>query len=168
MIQIRPLDVVVAFALAVLVASSGCPAPTPPPAPAVPGHDPFADRAAVVEAHEAFLAAMERGDGAAVGALLHDGHDLLIFHPAIETRFDGPEAIEAGVGRMLAATAPLDLTEVHLQVWVDGDIAWLTSHLLLETPRRAEPFAGRGTEIWRRTDAGWRLAHGHWSEHPVD
>ena len=162
-----PRFVLVPFALAIVLAAiTACQAPPPVAQPPVETTDPFADRVDVVAVHEALLAAMEAGDGPSVAALIDPAHDVLVFHPAVETRFDGPDAIAAGVERMLTENAPVEITEVHLQVWVDGDIAWLTSHLLLESPSLAEPFAGRGTEIWRRTDSGWRLVHAHWSGQP--
>lgn len=166
----RTESVLASIALAAVLATvTACPAPPPAdPPPPLETTDPFADRADVVEVHEALLAAMEAGDGSAVAALLDSAHDILVFHPAVETRFDGADAISAGIGRMLGKNAPVEITEVHLQVWVDGDVAWLTSHLLLESPRVAEPFAARGTEVWRRTDGGWRLAHAHWSGQPTD
>jgi ketosteroid isomerase-like protein len=165
----RTDTVLVSVALAVVLATvPACQAP-PPPAPApVETNDPFADRADVVAVHETLLAAMEAGDGPGVAALLDSAHDILMFHPAVETRFDGADAIADGIGRMLGKNSPVEITEVHLQVWVDGDVAWLTSHLLLESPSVTDPFAARGTEIWRRTEDGWRLGHAHWSGQPSD
>jgi ketosteroid isomerase-like protein len=58
-------------------------------------------------------------------------------------------------------------TEVHPALFVEGDVAWLTSHVLVESPEVERKFVGRGTEIWIRRDGQWRLVHGHWSEHPA-
>jgi ketosteroid isomerase-like protein len=155
------------FLVAVLAAVAACQSPPPPtPSPARETHDPLVDRADVVEAHETLLAAMEKGDAQAVTALLDTAHDVLVFHPETADRFDGPEAIAEGIATMLAKHGPVDVTEVHLQAWVDGDVAWLTSHVLLESPELPQAFAGRGTEVWRRTEGGWRLAHAHWSKQP--
>ena len=165
----RTETVLVPAALAVLLATvAACQAPPPAEPPPVETSDPFADRVEVVEVHESLLAAMEAGDGPGVAALLDSAHDILVFHPAVETRFDGADAIADGIGRMLGNNVPVEITEVHLQVWVDGDVSWLTSHLLLESPNLPEAVAARGTEVWRRADAGWRLAHAHWSAQPME
>ena len=165
----RRLAAVSSIVVVVLATFAACQSPPPPAPPPVAGtQDPFADRAEVVEVHETFLAAMEAGDAEAVEALIDSAHDVLVFHPAVMTRFDGPQAVADGVATMLARRGPVDFTEVHLQAWVDGDVAWLTSHLLLESPAVPEPFAARGTEVWRRTDGGWRLAHAHWSAQPPE
>ena len=146
--------------------TTACSSPAPPAGTDTAQSDPVADRASVVKAHEAVLAAMESSDGAALEALLDDGPDLLVFHPAIETRFDGRTEISEGLSRMLGRGGSIDIVEVHLQVQVVGDVAWLTSHLLLELPGTDDAFTGRGTEVWRRRDDGWRLVHAHWSNHP--
>lgn len=145
---------------------AGCAAEPPVPAEMPDAGDPIADRAEVVAAHEGLLAAMEAGDGEAVAALVDDRHDVLVFHPVKVTRFDGPDEIAAGIAAMMGRLAPVDVTDVHLQVWTEGDAAWLTSHLLIESDALDEPLAARGTEIWRRNDGVWKLAHAHWSSHP--
>jgi ketosteroid isomerase-like protein len=153
--------------IGILAVLAGCAAEPQPVVPPPDPGDPIADRVQIVDVHETLLAAMEAGDGQAVLELFDDRHDVLVFHPELETRFDGRDEIAVGLARMMERLAPVDLTEVHLQVWTEGDVAWLTSHLLLESDALEEPVAARSTEVWRRNEDGWKLAHAHWSTHPT-
>jgi len=141
----------------------GCQPPAPPaePGEAVP-LDEDRDRAAVVEAHRALVAAYEAGDVDAFVDLLDTSGELLIYHPAVDSRFDGVEDVRRSMGRMFEKMAGATWTDHHALVTTHGDAAWLTAQVLIELPE-AEPFIGRATEIFVRTPEGWKLAHAHWS-----
>jgi ketosteroid isomerase-like protein len=124
-----------------------------------------ADEGAVISAHRALIRALEEANADSVRALLEPKQSLLIFHPFLENRFDGYEEVGEGIGRMLARHTPLEWTEVHQSLQIEGDVAWLTSHVVVKSPALESPFVGRGPEIWVRTYDEWRLIHGHWSEH---
>jgi ketosteroid isomerase-like protein len=124
------------------------------------------DETAIIEAHKALIRSYETADYQAFVALLAPGPELLIFHPYLENRFDGLEQAEQRLGVMFERLGEATWTEVHPAILVEGDIGWVTSHVLLNSPNMDRPFVGRGTEIWRRYEEGWRLVHAHWSEHP--
>jgi ketosteroid isomerase-like protein len=125
------------------------------------------ERAAdVFAAHEALVAAFEAGDVDAFVGLLEPSPRLLIYHPRLVHRYTGIDQIRASMPKMFARLHGASWTDAHTEVHVNGDVAWLTSHVLLEAPGLAEPFVGRGTEIWVRSRDGWHLAHAHWSPNP--
>jgi ketosteroid isomerase-like protein len=137
--------------------------PAAQPVAAVEPQDFDADAQAVIEAHKALVAAYQSGDVEAYVGLL--APEPLIYHPFVEDRFDDTEEIRRNLGRMFGRFSERAWTDVHPGVEVNGDVAWLTAHVLIKSPELESAFVGRGTEIWLRTPAGWRLAHGHWSEH---
>lgn len=167
-------DVSVVLALACLGAAS-CAAPQSPPDPAVgPGagasetvdsQGSEGDAQAVMEAHQALVDAYERGDVDAYVNLLSPSPELLIYHPFVEDRFDDIDEIRQKLGRMFGKISERTWTDAHPSVVVNGDVGWVASHVLIKSPDLDSAFVGRGTEIWIRTPAGWRLVHAHWSEH---
>jgi ketosteroid isomerase-like protein len=154
---------VLAMAVCVAVASSGCSASSSlfGRASADSG-----DEAAVVAAHEALIAAYEAGDVDAFVALLDPTPDLLIYHPRLVHRYAGIDQVTGSLPRMFKRLQGASWLDAHASVNVDGSVAWLNSHVLIEAPGLDEPFAGRGTEVWVKRSGGWRLAHGHWSVNP--
>lgn len=130
--------------------------------------DAAADRAAVVDAHQALLKAYEEGDVDGYVDLLDPTAELLIFHPSMRGRFDGVEKVRREMGGMFARFQGADWSDHHPIVLVKGDVAWITAQIQIEAPGLDPPFVGRGTEIWVRRQDGWRLAHGHWSSSPED
>jgi ketosteroid isomerase-like protein len=122
------------------------------------------DERGVIAAHKALINAMEAGDVAAVTALMDPSSGLVIFHPFVENRFDGIGEVDAGLGTMFGHLGPLSWTEAHAAFDIEGDVAWMTSHVLIKNAEMEGPFVGRGTEIWVRRPGGWRLTHAHWSE----
>jgi ketosteroid isomerase-like protein len=51
----------------------------------------------------------------------------------------------------------------HIEIC--GDIAWVTSWFRAKADVQGKPLPelSRATEIWMRTDDGWKMVHGHWS-----
>jgi len=133
--------------------------------PAAPPVDPHEAEGAVIAAHGELVRAFQERDAQAVAALLDSAPGMLIFHPFVENRFDGYDEAREGLTRMFARLRSLEWTEVHQTLEIEGNVAWLTSQVLLQSPDLASPFVGRGTEIWIRRDERWRLTHGHWSQH---
>jgi ketosteroid isomerase-like protein len=119
----------------------------------------------VIAAHRNLIRAFQEGDVDAAVGLLEHTESLLIFHPYLENRFDGYEEAREGLTRMMQRFPELEWTEVHQALDMEGNVAWLTSQILVKAPGLEPPFVGRGTEIWVRRHGQWRLAHGHWSEH---
>ena len=54
---------------------------------------------------------------------------------------------------------------VDPHIEVSGDIAWVTSWFRAQADVQGTPLPelSRATEIWKRTDDGWKMVHGHWS-----
>ncbi len=124
-----------------------------------------ADEGAVISAHRALIRALQDGDVDSAMALLDTRASLLIFHPFKENRFDGYDETREGLSRMLGRMQDMEWTEVHQAFQINGDVAWLTSQVLVKSDELEAPFVGRGTEIWVRRFGEWKLSHGHWSEH---
>jgi ketosteroid isomerase-like protein len=120
---------------------------------------------AVVEAHRAWTRACERGDvDTLIGLVDSEAH--LLFHPRQYDRFDEIEETRQGLEAMFAGLGESTWSDAHVEVHQRGDVAWLTSHFVIESERLPVPLVGRGTEIWTRSSDGWRLSHGHWSPDP--
>lgn len=122
------------------------------------------DEMGLIAAHKALIAAMETGDVAGLTALLDPSSDLMIFHPFLENRFNGIGEVDQGLSRMFGELGSVSWTEAHGKIDMEGNVGWLTSHVLIKSPALPSPFVGRGTEIWVRGPGGWRLKHAHWSE----
>ena len=123
------------------------------------------DEGAVIAAHRDLIRAFQEGDAESALDLLVPNQSLLIFHPFLENRFDGYEETREGLTRMMGRVREIEWTEVHQTLDLDGNVAWLTSQILIKAPGLEPPFVGRGTEIWVRLHGTWRLSHAHWSEH---
>lgn len=160
--RIFPACALVACGLVVLACGS------PAPVEIEPVTDPEADVGAVLAAHDAMVSAFGRSDADAFAAMLDGSSGFLLFHPMTESRYDLEELRSGSFEDMFAMLRDSHWTDVHLAVDVSGDAAWITSHVLIESPQLPMPFVGRGTEIWVRSESGWRLRHGHWSENPED
>jgi len=120
---------------------------------------------ALIDAHLALIGAFENRDVDAFLGLLDPSSQTLIFHPLLENRFDGSDRVREAVPRMFANLSDVSWTDVHPTVMIQGDVAWMTSELLVTSSHMSDPFIGRGTEVWILRDNGWRLIHAHWSKH---
>lgn len=153
--------------VAVWVALTVACAPAPePPATATATRDVAADEQAVLEAHRKLIESYQEGSIDGFSWLLSSDPDLVIFHPRTHSRFNGKDEVRQGLLEMFGKLQDAEWTEAHTALSIEGDVAWLTSDVLVESPSLSEPFLGRGTEIWVREDGGWRLVHGHWSPTP--
>jgi ketosteroid isomerase-like protein len=122
------------------------------------------DEMSLIEAHKALIGAMETGDVAALTALVDPSHELLIFHPFVHNRFEGIEEVDAGLSRMFEHLGSVSWTEAHAGIALEGNVGWVTSHVVIKSAALPGAFVGRGTEIWIHGPGGWRLNHAHWSE----
>lgn len=156
----------IATLIAVLLLAAGCAGPGEHAGAATdrPAIDPDADRDALIDAHLQLLAGMESANAETFVAVLDDSPDLLIFHPFLRDRFHGIGEVRDNLNVMFSHMPESSWTEVHPAITIDGNVGWLTYNVLVKSAALEQPFIGRGTEIWTRTDDGWRLIHGHWSE----
>ena len=121
---------------------------------------------AVIRAHTALTAAYQAADAEAFKALLDSSPELTVFHPVIQNRFGSPEELMGQLAVMFERLGEIEWTDAHPVIVVEGDVAWVTSNVLIESPALDRAFVGRGTEIWVLRGGEWRLIHGHWSENP--
>lgn len=147
----------------VLLAAAGC---APAPGTARGSADPALDRQAILDAHQEMVEAYQRGDAEAFLMLMEKTDSLLLYHPRVDDRWQGIEAVRQNLPRMFTNLGQSSWIDVHVAVTVNGDVGWLTSHTVIESPNVEVPFTGRGTEVWVRHGDNWRLAHGHWSANP--
>lgn len=159
---------VLSFALAGWLALlvSGCSGSSDPGEGGGGAADPAQARQEVIEAHRSLVEAYQKADVEAFALLLDKTDDLLIYHPRRQDRWHGILEAQQSLERMFEEVGKSVWLDVHLDVSVEGDVAWLTSHVVIESPSVELPFTGRGTEVWVRRAAGWKLAHGHWSANP--
>jgi hypothetical protein len=124
-------------------------------------------RADLVDAHRALLRAYEGADVEAFVGLMDPSPELLIFHPLHEGRFDGVDEVRDQLGNMFTTLGPAFWSEVHTQASIEGDVGWVSYHLVIQKQGGGEAFVGRGTEVWVRRADGWKLTLGHWSPDPA-
>jgi ketosteroid isomerase-like protein len=129
-------------------------------------HVAFTAEVELIAAHRQLVEAYQLADTNAAVALLDSTPDLLIFHPAVESRFDGIDEVRRGLTRMFGLLGPAIWTEVHTQAVVRENVGWITANLVVEAPDAALVMIGRGTEIWTLRNGAWKLAHAHWSASP--
>lgn len=121
---------------------------------------------ALIDAHTKLIEAYESGNVEQFVAMLDPSKDLLIFHPLSEDRFESVEEIREKMPHMFARIGNVTWTDAHPVVIQRGDIAWITSNFLLDSPDLDYHFIGRGTEIWVSDGTSWSLIHAHWSKQP--
>lgn len=107
-------------------------------------------------------AAMDRwGQGDPSGFLEICDPDVVYFDPFQERRLDGIEALTK-LYDGLRGQVRIDRYEfVNPKVQVVGDVAVLTFNF--ESWTKFVQYNWNTTEVYRRTDQGWRIIHTHWS-----
>jgi ketosteroid isomerase-like protein len=107
-------------------------------------------------------AAMDRwGSGDPGGFLEISDPAVTYFDPFRERRVDGREAL-ARIYEDLRGQVHIDRYEFQLplvQIW--GDLAVLSYDF--ESWNQGVPTRWHSTEVYRRTERGWRIIHTHWS-----
>ena len=155
-----------AVAMGVLWAVAGAAAahePAPKAAYAVAGPAAAGSPAAVVEA---FHAALARGDGAAALALMEE--DALIYEQGGAERSRAQYAAEH-----LTADAEFARSTQRVRgqqrVRMGGELAVVTSESRTTGRFRDREVNSAGVEtmVLRRTRAGWRISHIHWSSRTI-
>jgi len=152
--------------LALALASTGCAQPRSDAAPRSEASGDAEREQAVIAAHRALIRAYEEQSIDQFVLLLSRSPRLVIFHPRSTHRFDGMDQVRAALPQMFERLDGVTWTEAHPQVVVHGDTAWVTAHVLVESPSIETPMLGRGTEIWVLEEGQWKLIHGHWSDTP--
>jgi ketosteroid isomerase-like protein len=154
-----------ALALLLALGSTGC-SPTGSDAAAPEAVVDAELEQAVITAHQSLMRAYEEQSIDQFVLLLSRSPRLVIFHPRSTHRFDGLDQVRANLGLMFERLDQATWTEAHPQVVVHGETAWVTAHVLVESPSIDTPLMGRSTEIWILEEGAWKLIHGHWSDTP--
>jgi ketosteroid isomerase-like protein len=127
-----------------------------------PGWRPsYADRAAVLETHEAFYAAVEAGDLDRLTTLWDDDPATVCVHPGARP-IHGTPAVLRSWAVVMAARDYVQFFLTDVEVSVTGDVAAVTctENVLTGEPAGTTEFrGGRGQAltVLRRTEGGWRL-----------
>jgi len=107
-------------------------------------------------------AAMDRwGRGDPDGFLEICDPDVTYFDPFQQKRLDGLEALK-NLYDSLRGKVRIDRYEfVNPKVQLDGDMAVLTFNF--DSWTGSDRYYWHTTEVYRRTNQGWRIIHTHWS-----
>jgi ketosteroid isomerase-like protein len=137
---------------------------------AAPEHAAGTDEARVLELHHEFVAANQAIDVDWLRAHMVPGADALTWFNLNKSDYIGVDHI-CRLWEFLdaaAAGAEQHCRSVDPHVHVDGDVAWVDSHIELEADFGVMgnvSQSSRSTEIWQRRDGDWKMAHFHCSEH---
>ncbi len=126
------------------------------------------DTHALRAANERFYAALEALDLTAMDALwAHDGWVRCV-HPGAEV-IEGWNGVRASWERIFANTRWLRVTPTSVNVAVYGAIGLVGCSENITTADESDVgvAVAQATNVFRRTDAGWRLIHHHASPAPV-
>jgi ketosteroid isomerase-like protein len=129
-----------------------------------------ADAVRVLELHREFVAANQAIDVDWLRAHMAPGPDTLTWFNLNKSDYIGVDHI-CRLWEFLAHVAGgaeqyVSSSDPH--VHVDGNIAWVDSHIDLEADFGAMgkvKQSSRATEIWRRDGDDWKMVHFHCSEH---
>lgn len=131
--------------------------------PAVPPADSIdASALPAAAAVDAFSAALKSLDVAKAGALLAD--DALVLESGNAER-SRAEYLAAHAGADAIFLQQATVRRLHRVARCAGNLAWVATESEISTQREGKPVLLRSTEtmVLRRTTAGWRIVHIHWS-----
>lgn len=133
--------------------------------PACASNDPTAPPTTARVAEEIVAlerAALERwGSGDPSGFLALCAPDVTYFDPFLDRRLDGIEALTCYYEGLRGAIRVEHHEMTHPRVDTWGDVAVLTFDYAGWAGTQAARW--NCTEVYRRTAAGWRIVHTHWS-----
>lgn len=130
--------------------------------------EPVAPQVALLEANEAFYAALEARDLDLLDRLwlhegwvrcVHPGRDAIVGWPSVRRSFE----------QIFAHTRLLHVTPTAVDVMVFGELGVIAcvENITLESEDEMGMTAAQATNIFRRTDGGWRMMHHHASPAPM-
>lgn len=131
------------------------------PPRAAPG-DLVSDADDVEDANAGFYRAFETLDLAEMDRVWAHDASVRCVHPGWPL-LCGWEAVRASWRTIFENTGEMRFTLSDVTVNVAGDLAWVTctENILAETGERVSVTAILATNLFERTDAGWRLIHHH-------
>ncbi len=100
--------------------------------------------------------------GTANSFLAISAPDVIYQDPSMDKPIEGLEALTAFYAKFPADTDPTpgEMSNPHVQVM--GDVAVLSFHYVSHKGGKRQTF-WNCTEVYRKTDAGWRIVNTHWS-----
>ena len=128
---------------------------------------------AVTAVHDAFYAAVELADAAAMDAMWDAGDDVSCVHPGW-TPLHGRSKVLRSWAAIMAGTQELHFLLTDVRVRVDGDVAVVTctenilTGEVVEGGRVGGIGAAAATNVLRRRDGVWRLLAHHASPLPAE
>jgi ketosteroid isomerase-like protein len=130
------------------------------------------DAARILELHREFVTANQNIDVEWLRAHMAPGPDTLTWFNLNKSDYIGVDHI-CRLWEFLAHVAggaEQFVQSIDPHVHVDGNIAWVDSHIDLEADFGAMgkvKQSSRATEIWQRDGADWKMIHFHCSDHQL-
>lgn len=127
-----------------------------------PRERPVSDAAAVEDANAEFYRAFESLEIAEMDRVWVHGDHVCCVHPGWPLLRGWP-AVRRSWQRIFASTAEMRFTISDVTVNLVGDLAWVTcvENILSEVGERVSVTAILATNLFERTETGWRLVHHH-------
>ncbi|NIM51750.1 MAG: DUF4440 domain-containing protein [Gemmatimonadales bacterium] len=109
-------------------------------------------------------AALERWyDGDPAGYIAYHADDATYFDPATQARLDGIGALREYLAPLEGKVKVPSYEMENPRVQLHGDVGVLTFNLNTYSSEGKLTFRWNSTEVYRRIDNQWRVAHSHWS-----
>jgi uncharacterized protein (TIGR02246 family) len=134
-----------------------------------PAVDVAQDETAVRQQLEMYIRSVNTADGTLASEVFAQSSDIVVVTPL--GRFHGWESVrdDLYVKFLQGAFKERDLRPSNVSVQVTGDSAWLAYDWeFAGTLADGQPTASKGweTQVYERTDRGWRIVHLHYSVPP--
>jgi ketosteroid isomerase-like protein len=131
--------------------------------------DTDADRRDVDRLIQTYLQSVKNADVALASTIWLQSPDIVVVTPF--GRFQGWDAVQRDiyVNFLQKSLLERDLRVSNLHVEVNGDSAWAVFDWTFTGKlANGQPLTSKGWEshVYKRTDAGWRIAHLHYSGQP--
>jgi ketosteroid isomerase-like protein len=111
------------------------------------------------------VAAVNARDLQALSQIWSQEPDITLFDITPPGRFQGWTAIARTFGDFFERTGAVHMTVDHVEVRLDGELAWATYDWAMTGKMGEAPLddSGQATAVYRREKDGWRLVHAHYS-----
>jgi ketosteroid isomerase-like protein len=123
----------------------------------------------VIAANLAFYRALERREISEMDRVWSHGEDVSCVHPGWH-RLDGWDEVRRSWQNIFANARAWRVSCERVRVSVRGDLAWVVCLEVIRPDAAIEAEAARmqATNVFRRTEEGWRMVHHHASPSAED